>query len=135
MPGVAVWTTDALYRETPALYAQDTTPEGFRWLESDAADTSSFAFARFGREENEMAIVVSNFTPVVRDGYRVGVPKPGFYRERLNTDAAIYGGSDIGNGGGLHSDEVPHHGHAHSLRITLPPLATVIFTYGGSDSH
>ena len=70
-------------------------------------------------------VVVCNFTPVPRHGYRVGVPLPGYYRERLNTDAAIYGGANIGNGGGVMAEELGSHGRPCSLSLTLPPLATV----------
>jgi 1,4-alpha-glucan branching enzyme len=69
---------------------------------------------------------VCNFTPVPRHGYRVGVPLPGLWRERLNTDSSLYGGSDVGNQGGVHSQEVAAHGRPHSVVLTLPPLATLI---------
>ena len=124
-----------LYRSTPALYRYDCEPQGFLWLDSDAAETSVYAFARFGEGEDDIAIIVSNFTPVVRHNYRVGVPKAGYYAERLNSDAAAYGGSNTGNEGGVHSEPVTHYGHAQSLHLTLPPLSTLIFTYrSGHDA-
>jgi 1,4-alpha-glucan branching enzyme len=74
-------------------------------------------------------VVVLNATPVVRNGYRVGVPRSGFYKEVLNTDAALYGGSNIGNMGGIHSEQVLHMGREQSLPMTLPPLATVFLKW------
>jgi 1,4-alpha-glucan branching enzyme len=74
-------------------------------------------------------VIACNFTPVPRYGYRVGVPSPGYYRERINTDAAVYGGSDIGNSGGITADDIASHGRPCSLALTLPPLATVIFEH------
>jgi 1,4-alpha-glucan branching enzyme len=73
-------------------------------------------------------VVVCNFTPVPRHGYRIGVPYAGYYRERVNTDAREYGGSGIGNAGGIDTEPHPMHGHAHSLSLNLPPLAALIFT-------
>ena len=120
-----------LYREIPALHVHDCEPEGFEWLESDAADTSVLTFLRRGNDEKEIAVVVCNFTPVPRENYRVGVPLPGFYEERFNSDSAHYGGSDMGNQGGAHSEPHNHHSRPHSLSITLPPLSTSIFVYRG----
>ena len=70
--------------------------------------------------------MVFNFTPVPRVDYRIGVPAPGFYRELMNSDAAIYGGSDVGNGGGVGTEPIPAHGFFHSLRLTLPPLGCLL---------
>jgi 1,4-alpha-glucan branching enzyme len=70
-------------------------------------------------------VVISNFTPVPRYGYRIGVPLPGYYRERINTDAEVYGGANIGNGGGLNADQLGSHGRPCSLSLTLPPLGTL----------
>jgi 1,4-alpha-glucan branching enzyme len=74
-----------------------------------------------------MLIFACNFTPVPRHGYRFGVPRPGYYREVLNTDAAVYGGSNLGNEGGVWSEAIPAHGRPHSVSVTLPPLAVVVF--------
>ncbi len=76
-------------------------------------------------------MVVCNFTPVVREGYRVGVPEAGYYRERLNTDAAEYGGSGVGNLGGCQAEATPSHGRPFSLSLTLPPLATLVLVPDG----
>ena len=78
------------------------------------------------QDRERQVVAVSNFTPLPRQGYRVGVPAPGFYRERLNTDSAIYGGSDVGNGGGVEAEEVSHHGRPYSISLTLPPLGTLV---------
>ena len=117
---------NALYRATPALHERDAEASGFQWLVSDDADNSVIAWARRGESEAETVIVVSNLTPVPREGYRIGVPLPGFYREVLNTDAALYGGSNMGNGGGVHTEPIPAHGHDQSLSLILPPLAFVM---------
>ena len=87
-----------------------------------------FAFARFGAH-GDLAVAISNFTPVPRTNYRVGVPKAGFFKESVNTDAAIYGGSNLGNMGGVHSEEIGVHGETQSVVLTLPPLSTLILTY------
>jgi 1,4-alpha-glucan branching enzyme len=76
-------------------------------------------------------LVVCNFTPVVREKYRVGSPRPGRWSERLNTDAACYGGSNVGNGGDVATEVVPWHGRPQSLSLTLPPLATVVLQFAG----
>ena len=116
-----------LYRETPALHRFDCEPRGFEWIEASDTDNSVLAFLRRGDDGDGAVIAVCNFTPVVRENYRVGAPQGGWWRERLNTDAACYGGSDVGNAGGVEAEDVPWHGRPHSLRLTLPPLATVVF--------
>ena len=115
-----------LYATYPALHAHASEASGFRWLVADDAENSVLAFSRHGDDESEIAIVVSNFTPVPREGYRIGVPRPGYYREVLNTDASHYAGSNIGNRGGLQSEGVESHGLPCSVCLTLPPLATLI---------
>ncbi len=110
----------------PALHERDCDASGFQWLVADDAENSVIAWLRRGEDPDRIAIVVSNFTPVPREGYRIGVPLPGFYREAVNTDAAAYGGSNVGNMGGVQAAEAEAHGHAHSLSLTLPPLGTVI---------
>jgi 1,4-alpha-glucan branching enzyme len=120
---------NALYRDAPALYTLDCEAAGFEWVEFADAKHSVFAWLRRGREPGSVFLVVSNFTPVPRRAFRLGVDAPGFWRERINTDSTLYGGSNVGNAGGLHSEAVPRHGRAHSLRVSLPPLATVVFEY------
>jgi 1,4-alpha-glucan branching enzyme len=87
-----------------------------------------FAFLRQGNDEAKLILVVSNMTPVPRQGFRIGVPRPGYWRELLNTDAAVYGGSNIGNAGGLDTEARPMHGEAQSLNLTLPPLSTLFLS-------
>ncbi|WP_205574684.1 1,4-alpha-glucan branching protein GlgB [Indioceanicola profundi] len=115
-----------LYRELPALHKLDCQPEGFEWLEGADSENSVLAFVRKDGEGNLVA-VVCNFTPIVRQDYRLGVPSGGWWAERINTDAEVYGGSNVGNGGGLQADEIPAHGRPYSLNLTLPPLATMMF--------
>lgn len=114
------------YAALPALYERDCEASGFKWLIGGDTENSVFAFARFG-EHGDVAIAVCNFTPVPRTNYRIGVPRAGHYREVLNTDAEIYGGSNLGNLGGLQTEDVGVHGEAQSIVATLPPLATLIF--------
>jgi 1,4-alpha-glucan branching enzyme len=128
--GVQVLVRDLnhLYRAIPALHLNDTRPGGFEWLEMNDADASVFAWVRRGAASDPEAVVVSNLTPVERR-YRLGFPKPGRWREALNTDATPYGGSGRGNMGGVVADEKSWMNQAQSAEITLPPLATVIFVH------
>ncbi|MFC6657650.1 1,4-alpha-glucan branching protein GlgB [Roseibium salinum] len=116
---------NGLYRSAPALYERDCKAEGFRWIDGGNAEESIFSWIRYGAEGSAPVLVMSNFTPVARSGYRVGVPVPGHWAERLNTDSAIYGGSNQGNAGGVKADAVAAHGCEQSIEITVPPLATV----------
>jgi 1,4-alpha-glucan branching enzyme len=127
--GVQRWIRDLnlLYRTAPALYELDFTAQGFQWIDCDDADVSVISFLR--RATSGAAVVVAcNFTPVLREGYRVGVPHGGRWRERLNSDAADYGGSGQGNLGAVGAVAQGAHGHAHSLTLRLPPLAVVVLT-------
>ncbi len=117
---------NAVYRELPALHELDCDGAGFEWIDASDNQQSVLSFMRKGREPGRAAIIVCNFTPVVRYGYRVGVPSGGFYRERVNTDSALYGGSDVGNGGGVEAEATSCHGRPFSVALTLPPLATLI---------
>jgi 1,4-alpha-glucan branching enzyme len=111
------------YSEEPALHDNDFDPSGFRWIDCNDNENSVISLARYGRRDSAPVIAVANFTPVPRVEYRVGVPEAGYYAELLNSDAAIFGGSNLGNGGGVHSEPVAAHGFNHSLRLMLPPLA------------
>ncbi len=113
-----------LYREEQALWAWDTDPRGFSWIDCNDALQSVLSFQRTGPAGH--LVCVFNFTPVVRHGYAVGVDIPGYYREVLNTDSAFYGGSNVGNGGLLSSQAQPVHGRPYSLCLTLPPLGALI---------
>jgi 1,4-alpha-glucan branching enzyme len=119
-----------LYRSTPALHRLDCEPEGFRWIDVANAAESIISYLRRGRDPHEIAVIICNFTPVPRENYRIGVPQPGRYCERINTDAVEYGGSGIGNAGEVHADPEPMHGHPHSIRLNLPPLGALVFTPG-----
>ena len=117
-----------LYGATPALHERDCEAEGFKWLIGGDTENSVFAFARLGAHGG-LAVAASNFTPVPRTNYRIGVPKPGFYKEAVNSDAGAYGGSNLGNIGGAHSENVGAHGEDQSIVLTLPPLSTLILTF------
>jgi len=127
--GVARWVRDLnrVLRETPSLHEQDFVEGGFQWVDCDDADVSVIAFLRKSRS-GDLALVVCNFTPVPREAYRFGVPRGGVWRERLNSDAGVYGGSDLGNLGSLSAGATPSHGQAQSLSMRLPPLAIVVLT-------
>jgi len=116
-----------VYREQPALHQVDAEYTGFEWLDFSDVDQSSISFLRRGKDANEFVVVACNFTPVPREKYAIGVPEPGFYREILNSDAAMFGGSNLGNAGGVMAMETPRHGRPHTISITLPPLAVVVF--------
>jgi 1,4-alpha-glucan branching enzyme len=115
-----------LYRETPALHRKDCDGAGFRWVVIDDRDQSVYVYLRFGEETDPPVLVACNFTPVPREGYLVGVPRAGGWLEVLNTDSEIYGGSNMGNSGYLHAEPVESHGQPASLKLTLPPLATIV---------
>jgi 1,4-alpha-glucan branching enzyme len=114
-----------LYRAEPALHQLDSEQAGFTWMDCDDSEQSVVSFCRFARDRADVLLCVCNFTPVVRQGYRVGVPRAGYYEERVNTDSRLYGGSDVGNSGGVNADEIPWHGQPHSLLLTLPPLGAI----------
>lgn len=115
-----------LYRELPALHECDCEARGFEWVVADDAEQSVLAFLRRGQAPESIALIVSNFTPVARHHYRIGVPNPGRWTERINTDSAAYGGSNVGNGGGVEAAPIPSHGQPYSVDLILPPLATLI---------
>jgi 1,4-alpha-glucan branching enzyme len=115
-----------LYRAQPALWELDHHYTGFEWIDFHDVEKSIVSFLRRGRS-GEAVVWVFNLTPEVRRDYRVGVPEPGFYRELLNTDAAVYGGGDVGNSGGVEAEQTPQAGRPCSLRLTLPPLAALAF--------
>ncbi|MGG5808710.1 1,4-alpha-glucan branching protein GlgB [Falsiroseomonas sp. CW058] len=114
-----------LYRAIPALHARDCEPEGFRWIDADDAERSTFTWLRFDGEGGPPAAVLCNFTPEPRRGIRIGLPRAGRWREVLNTDAACYGGSGEGNLGAVRAESIPHGGFPASAEVVLPPLATV----------
>ena len=118
---------NAMYRREPALHQIDDDYTGFEWIDFRDADASVIAFVRFAQDRSDFVVVCCNFTPVPRQFYRLGVPKRGVYREILNTDSGMFGGSNMGNGGSAQTQDVACHGHPASLQLTLPPLAVVAF--------
>ncbi len=125
--GLLRWVSDLnrIYREEPALHELDCDPAGFEWIDADDAENSALSFLRKGRSTGNRILVACNFTPVPRENYRVGAPRGGAWKEVLNSDATLYGGSGMGNMGEVDAAPVPFHGRAWSLAITLPPLAVV----------
>jgi 1,4-alpha-glucan branching enzyme len=115
-----------IYKSEPALWQLDDTYEGFDWIDFHDADNSVVSFLRKSRDGDVVAFIV-NATPVVRYDYRLGVPESGFYRELINTDAETYGGGNVGNLGGVPTQDVPWMAREHSILIHLPPLATLAF--------
>jgi 1,4-alpha-glucan branching enzyme len=117
-----------IYRDEPALWEVDFSPEGFRWLEPNDAANNVFAYARLSRDGRRQIVCVANLSPVPRERYRVGLTAPGQWRELLNTDSEFYGGSGVGNMGGVTSEEHPWHDQPFSAEVTLPPLGVVWLT-------
>ena len=116
-----------LYKNEPALWSLDHEPGGFEWIDCNDSDNSVFSYLRFDEGRNGCLAFVTNFTPVPRRSYRIGVPMPGRYDEILNSDSELFGGSNLGNAGGVDAEPVPWHGRPYSLQVVCPPLATVIF--------
>jgi 1,4-alpha-glucan branching enzyme len=112
-----------------ALHQVDFDWQGFEWLDANDSDNSVFSFVRRGKNPDDMILVVLNATPVVRYGYRIGVPRAGHFDEIMNTDATVYGGSNVGNLGGMNTSEHAWMGRSHSLALTLPPLAAVFLKW------
>ncbi len=129
--GVQRWVSDLnqLYRKEPALHELDLNAGGFEWVAANDSDQSVISFLRKGKTPEKSVLAVCNFTPVPRFHYRLGVPRGGFWRELLNSDADVYGGSGLGNAGGVSADAVASHGRPYSLSLTLPPLG-VLFLRG-----
>ena len=127
--GLARWVRDlnTCYRGEPALFELDCEPEGFQWIDANDDEQSTLSFLRRGRSPADCILFALNFTPVPRHNFRIGVPVPGSWREILNSDATLYGGSGQGNLGAVETTPVAQHGHPRSLNLTLPPLAMVAF--------
>lgn len=113
----------------PALHEIDFEWQGFEWIDANDSDNSVYSFIRRGKNPDEILIAILNATPVVRYGYQVGVPRPGHYEEVLNTDSASYGGTNVGNLGGMNAGEHAWQGRRHSLALTLPPLSVVFLKW------
>ncbi len=116
-----------LYQSEPALAQCDANPSGFRWIDGGDVDRSILSFLRCGTDPDGDVLVVCNFTPVPRHNLRLGVPQGGYWKELLNSDSSCYGGSGVGNTGGLHAAPVPCHDCMWSLNLTLPPLAVLFW--------
>jgi 1,4-alpha-glucan branching enzyme len=114
-----------LYRSQPALHQLDNSAAGFEWVDCNDNLTSTISLLRKSESAKETILIVCNFTPIPRLGYRIGVPQGGYWRELLNSDALEYGGTGSGNLGGVHAEEVPAHGRPYSLKLTLPPLGAL----------
>ena len=122
--GIMQWLSDLnhLYQEHPALWNDH--EDGFEWISYADRDNSVLAYAR--RNDDRELVFVLNFTPQTRENYRIGVPEAGAWKERLNSDAGVYGGSDVGNSGMVHSEDIAHHGREASVSLTLPPLGVIV---------
>ena len=127
--GIQKWVQDLnmLYRSSPELHELDFSQDGFAWVDFHDWESSIISFLRKDRNGRPM-LVVCNFTPAVRDQYRLGVPVAGFWKEVLNSDSEVYGGSNVGNSGGVWTEPWPSHGHGQSLRLVIPPLGAVFLS-------
>ncbi len=118
-----------LYRAEPALHARDCETEGFKWIVVDDAPLSVYAWVRMGTASDLPIVMITNFTTVPRKDYRIGLPRAGIWREVMNTDATLYGGSGVGNMGAVRASAIPSHGYPASVLLMLPPLATVYLRF------
>jgi 1,4-alpha-glucan branching enzyme len=127
--GLQNWVADLnrIYRSERAMHELDFDWQGFDWIDCNDSDQSVISLVRKGKSQEEVVLVVCNFTPVPRYDYRIGVPIGGYWRELLNSDAGDYGGSGLGNLGGVQADEISHHGQPYSVNLNLPPLAIAFF--------
>ena len=116
---------NCLYKAERPLHQVDFDWQGYEWLELHDWENSVLAFLRRAKDPNNSMVVICNFTPVVREQYRIGVPTGGFYREVLNTDAELYGGSNAGNAGGVWAVPEPYAGRPYNVSLRLPPLAVL----------
>jgi 1,4-alpha-glucan branching enzyme len=126
--GVQKWVRDLnhLYQAEPALHDRDFSPDGFEWVDFGDSNYSTLFFLRRNRDATRWVLAAFNFTPVPRHNYRVGVARPGYWKELLNSDAQFYGGSGQGNGGGAEASNIRWHHRPHSLSLTLPPLGALL---------
>lgn len=115
-----------IYRSEPALYEVDFDYRGFSWIDFRDTDHSIISFIRYAKDPTDFLVVICNFTPVPRSGYRIGVPADCFYSEILNSDSQMYYGSNMGNAGGVKADSIGWHGERYSIAVTLPPLSVLI---------
>jgi 1,4-alpha-glucan branching enzyme len=127
--GMRKWVQDLnfTYQREPSLHEVDFEGSGFTWIDCNDNENSVVSMIRRARNPQDFTVMLVNFTPVPRHDYRVGVPEPGWYRELLNSDGEMYGGSNMGNGGGVHTEPIPSHGYEQSLNVIVPPLGFVMF--------
>jgi len=116
-----------IYQSEPAFYEIDFSYQGFEWIDFRDTENSIISFMRKAKDPDNFLVIVCNFTPVPRIGYKIGVPEISFYKEILNSDSQLYWGGNMGNAGGINADEIPWHGRPYSINITLPPLSVLIF--------
>jgi 1,4-alpha-glucan branching enzyme len=133
--GVQRWVEELnrLYRHEPALHQRDCESAGFAWVDCHDTEHSILSCLRVGNSTDDVVLAVYNFTPVLRQNYRIGVPRGGFWREILNSDAAAYGGTNHGNMGGVEAAPIPCHGHPYALTLELPPLSVLLFKPEGVE--
>jgi 1,4-alpha-glucan branching enzyme len=126
--GLRRWVQDLnhTYQRERSLHEVDFEGSGFSWVDCNDNENSIISMLRRARDRHDFTVQLANFTPVPRPSYRVGVPEPGYYRELLNSDAEMYGGSDMGNGGGVMSEPIPMHGFEHSIGVVVPPLGFLL---------
>jgi 1,4-alpha-glucan branching enzyme len=126
--GLHRWIRDLTraYVSEPSLHEVDFEPQGFAWIDCHDQENSVISFIRRANNQDDVTIAVVNFTPVARRDYRIGVPVPGAYRELLNSDAEVYGGTNAGNGGRLEAGDGPSHGYPHSISLIVPPLGFLL---------
>jgi 1,4-alpha-glucan branching enzyme len=124
------------YKELPALWSLDVDPSGFQWIDANDSSGNVLSFLRYGKAKDtdgegprQVLACVANFAGMPHEGYRIGLPLPGRWREVLNSDAEVYGGSGVGNWGGVEAVEEPWHGQPYSATIAAPPLGTVWFLH------
>ncbi len=129
--GLQNWVKDLnhFYQSEPALYELDLHPEGFEWVDCLDSENSVIVFLRKGKGTKDFILVVMNYTPLPRQNYRIGVPQGGYWLERLNSDAEMYGGSGVGNYGGVEAERISNHHHPYSLNLFLPPLGCIVFKW------
>jgi 1,4-alpha-glucan branching enzyme len=127
--GLRHWIQDLnhTYQRERSLHEVDFEGTGFSWIDCNDNENSVVSMIRRARNPQDFTVMLVNFTPVPRPAYRIGVPEPGWYRELLNSDGEMYGGSNIGNGGGVHTEPVAAHGHDQSLNVIVPPLGFLLF--------
>lgn len=132
--GLQQWVADLnkIYRTEPALHELDFSWEGFEWIDCNDGEQSTISLIRKAKSTDDVVLAVANFTPVPRYNYRIGVPKDGFWQELINSDAGDYGGSGVGNFGGVQAEAIPCHDRSYSVNLILPPLGIVFFKHSPS---